>query len=95
MIPSHALELSFPMELSAQRPHSSLTTKLSDQAQAFFDHRPLGCVRAGLERRRHELIVDYDIRPHDVYYSQEYTHRQTSAIGSDWRTSVRGVAHWR
>jgi hypothetical protein len=43
-----------------------LALKAGNEAQTFLDHRPFGCLGTGFERCRHKVVVDYDIRSHDV-----------------------------
>jgi hypothetical protein len=66
MITSHGFKVSFPTEFPTQRTHPSLAMKPGNETQALLDHGPFGRIGAGLERCRHELVVDHDIGSHDV-----------------------------
>jgi hypothetical protein len=66
MITSHGLKVSFPTELSAQRTPPFLALNQGNKTQTFLDHRPLGCLGTSLERSRHKVVVDDDIRSHNV-----------------------------
>ena len=61
------MQVAFPCDLPAQAPQPRLAARLDQQPQPVFDRRALGARASGLECLTHQVIVDIDVRAHDVY----------------------------
>ena len=58
------IEITFPVDASAEPSDVGLRLRLDEQAQRRLDHVPLRLATAGAHRRSHQLIVDLDVRAH-------------------------------
>jgi hypothetical protein len=74
MVPPHRVEVALPAQFAAQPSNLHLPAQTHNSPQAQLNGFALGLNTRGAKRIAHEFVVNYNVRPQDVYpFDQLYT----------------------